>query len=452
MANYLTIILRNQFNLLYRCGYTMIPKSKFIPFNGEINKNTIDILFNAFKNETPFDYEEEYLILELNKKNIDFLNVELIVTDILKIYPLSERAKQTIESRLDQRIRLEPPLFEDVLSLIEIRDQKHQIKWGINALGHLCEIDAETIQNIKQSIGEQNILDGLENRNSGIKSDEIFKENYWQHLLSYDRYEYYPNTTLGYFFDAGQIYAQSVGKKTFEGSGVHSYLVNLEQTNPNLNILEILELFENDEEPRAFVSKNTAKGVKQYLVTVLFLKLKDEIRKKDSIKETVLLKRLDFFHSDILKDSFDFSVVLLGAFFGLKEFYDEYYNCLDLKFYKDPKEIAKNIIEETKIIDPEEIANKIDGSATLGDKSTSLASKAKSNEENCIDIISDIFLNETTMELRDIVKIIKQRSTMKKVDQKYLKSIIDKMNGIEIKTEKKIKIAYSKTISPELFE
>jgi len=37
MKQFLSIVLRNQFNLFYRFGYTFIPKSQLVEFDGNIN-------------------------------------------------------------------------------------------------------------------------------------------------------------------------------------------------------------------------------------------------------------------------------------------------------------------------------------------------------------------------------------------------------------------------------
>ena len=68
MKQFLGIVLRNQFNLFYRFGYTFIPKSQLVEFDGNINNETRESIIKQFKTVTPFEYDEEYLILHLEKK------------------------------------------------------------------------------------------------------------------------------------------------------------------------------------------------------------------------------------------------------------------------------------------------------------------------------------------------------------------------------------------------
>jgi hypothetical protein len=72
--------------------------------------------------------------------------------------------------------------------------------------------------------------------------------------------------------------------------------------------------------------------------------LRDEIRKSDDIAQTKLLKNLDFLKT--FNDSFNYAVILLGAFFGFRKFYDIYYEVLNLRFYKDFKTTQMQPIKE----------------------------------------------------------------------------------------------------------
>ena len=62
-------------------------------------------------------------------------------------------------------------------------------------------------------------------RVNGIKSAD-FTEDFFNHLLAYDRYEFFPNTDLGFFYDVGEIFAHSKGAPSFKGSGLYNYLEN----------------------------------------------------------------------------------------------------------------------------------------------------------------------------------------------------------------------------------
>src|SRR5690554_5931872 len=100
MKRFLSIVLREQFTFFYRAGYTFIPASELISFEGEIDDSVKEKVVEKFKTVTPFEYEEEYLILHLEKETSnegDFIQFD--IQSIIAIYPLSQQAKISIESK-----------------------------------------------------------------------------------------------------------------------------------------------------------------------------------------------------------------------------------------------------------------------------------------------------------------------------------------------------------------
>jgi hypothetical protein len=328
MDQYITIILRNQFNLFYRFGYTYIPGTFLIGFDGNISSVKREVV-ELFARMTPFEYDEEYLILHLKKepnRNDDLFNIQ----DIVAIYPLSQQAKISIESKIDPRIRLEVPVFKDILPEVESKIEKEEIKKAIDALWTICKIDGNAEDYIS-NIGIENIYKGLEHRKKGIHANNVGVANYWECLIAYDRYDYFPKSTLGYFYDAGQIFAYSKGQPRFEGSNIHSFLSSLSEQNNNLKMKNIIDLLEKDEQTQKYIAQLTEK---QYIVAPLFLTIKDEIRNTDDIYQTNFFKKSDSLKKEF-GDSFKYAVILLGSFFGFRKFYDRYYDSLNLRFYKN---------------------------------------------------------------------------------------------------------------------
>jgi hypothetical protein len=332
MKHFLSILLRNQFNLFYRFGYTYIPKCQLLEFDGVINESIKEDLIRLFSETTPFEWEEEYLIIHFDKSEVfegEVLNFQ--IQDIIKVYPLSAQAKSSIETKIDPRIKLERPVFENILPKVEQTIEKNELEKAIQALWNICGIEDDLNKYIS-NIGLDNIFKGLERRKKGTKSSQIKDGNYWEYVLAYDRFDYFPNSTLGYFFDAGQIFANTKGLPSFEGSVLHKFLQGLNSSKPEIKIKEIVKLLETTAEGEKYVSQTTVNEQLQYLITPLYLMLKDEIRKAEDIKTTNLFK-----HLNTLKEfgaSFNYAIILLGGFFGVKKFYDAYYDNLNLRFYK----------------------------------------------------------------------------------------------------------------------
>ncbi len=474
MKHFLSIILRNQFNLFYRFGYTVIPKAGLIEFGGIINAEVRQDITNHFKNVTPFEYDEEYLILHLEKPSINDSDnfIEFEIQELISIYPLSQQAKVSIESKIDQRIRLELPIFETELAAIETEIEKKEVRKAISALWKICNIEVP-IERYISEIGLHNIFSGLRYRLLGTKASKIQNGNYWEYLIAYDRFDYFPNSTLGYFYDAGQVFAYSKGHTTFEGSGMHKFVEKLNIENPTIKLLDIIKYLETDEQPRSYVSQTTTETIKQSIVTPLYLMLRDEIRKSEDVTQTKLFKNIDYLKG--LGDSFYYAVILLGAFFGFRKFYDPYYEVLNLRFYRDtqvqtkqaekeeqgksntmvldnnkpsalkqrkskPKQEEK--VEKPKIEQPQKINDQIEiqPEEKQTDISKSDTPYIQTNHQKelvsdfvveCQKIIEESLDGYKEIKLSDIVKIIKDK-TGNNVNIVVVKNIVKQLSGIEI--------------------
>lgn len=331
-TNYLTAIFRTQFNLFYRYGYTYIPFSQMVAFDGEVNDEAKAKIVELFKSITPFEYDEDYLILHLDTDGErDSSNLYFEIQNLVSVFPISQQAKISIESKIDQRIKLEQPIFESVLPQIERGILEKEIRKAIDALWLVCNLE-DGKDEILSAIGIENILQGMEFRKVGTKAFQIKRGSYWNYLMAYDRFDYFPNSILGYFYDAGQVFAYSKNHRTFEGSKLHKFLQEINSQNPNIKFTEVITLLEESERVKDYRSQTTINNIQQYFIAPLYLVLKDEIRNADHIDKTKLGK--DLRHLLDFGDNFKVAVILLGAFFGYKKFFDAYYDKLGLRFYK----------------------------------------------------------------------------------------------------------------------
>jgi hypothetical protein len=336
MKQILTIILRNQFNLFYRFGYTYIPKAFCIEFEDLTAESTRKSLLKLFSSITPFEYDEEYLILHLDTDRPPTDNIyHFDIQNVVAVYPFSQQAKVSIESRIDQRIKLENPVFENVLQSVDDEIVIEEQKKAIEALWHLCGF-TEQVSDYISKIDKENVSRGMTDRKNGIKANAISEGNYWEYLLAYDRYDYFPNSTLGYFYEAGQVFAYSKGLPTFVGSKVHECLEEINNREPNIQMNEIIKELEENEIAKDYISQTTDDSIKRYVVAPLFLLLRDEIRKADDMYQTSLFKNQDWLKQEF-GENFKYVIILLGAFFGFRKFYDAYYDSLNLRFYKNTK-------------------------------------------------------------------------------------------------------------------
>ena len=389
MTKFLAIINRYEFAQFYRFGYMYISTSELLHFTEISSNETKSNLVAHFKNITPFEYDEEYLIIHLCQE-IEKQNTiqKFLITDLKSIYPLSRQAKQSIQERIDTRIKLEEPIFESLIPAIISNIQNNEIEMSISALWTIFDLGGSS-ELIKHKIGVEHIFKGIEFRKEGIKSFQLQNENIWSILMAYDRYEYFPKSTLGYFFDAGQVFAYSK-QSNFENSKLYTLLKSIKEDSKTPIIISNLE---NSEQSKSYISNTHFEGLKFHIVAPLYLMLKDDLRTSDDLKQSKYFKESHLEYLKTFGDEFKAAVILLGSFFGYKKIYDLYYDKLNLSFFKNYKPIE--IIDNNKKIEIVEV---------------------KKEEEPIIvgEIISEITTNETIESEKN--KIIAQKETIEVVE------------------------------------
>ncbi|MBX0332962.1 hypothetical protein K3G39_06905 [Pontibacter sp. HSC-14F20] len=351
MNHYLAPVLRQQFNLYYRFGYTFIPNALLIPFDGVVGQTQVNEVLKFLLQVTPFEYDEEYVILHVQSEGEAIGgNIKFDIQQLTSVYPLSQQAKASIAQKIDQRITLGNPLFESSLAKVEDTIQKEETIKGIEALWSIfLENDTEKDKYITL-LDLDCILNALSLRSKGRKPSDLKDESYLAYLLTYERYGYFPKEGIGYFYDAGQIFAHSINKP-FEGGKLHSLLNQIYKERSTAGFDKVVSKIENEPLAAPYKSMNTVDGIRQYVLTPLFLLLKDHIRNADSFSA---VKDSNFFtHArENFNAEFKAAIILLGAFFKFKAFYDEYYNIVNLDIYQAQPllpPVIKESIKQTQV-------------------------------------------------------------------------------------------------------
>lgn len=322
MKTYLKIISKQEFTSLYRFG--KIPYSESILINSD---DASKLLYNAFKALPFFDGDEEYLVIKIDSSSISPENI--LITDVIEIIPLTRAAKKSFEIKFDNRIHFSDAIYEDIIqqveTYIEIQDKLEGGKSLVNLF----------LKNNKTGITEKIIEEAYVSRYKGLKSNQI-KADFYTHLLVYERYEFFPNTELGYFYDLGEVFAHFKERDTFKGSGFYNFLENNKALLKEKKLSEIIDFIEKSDEINSFKSLLTLDGIKLYLTGVFYLKYKEEVVTKDSVYQTTLPKIMQYIAKEkfYLQENTD-ALYLLGGFFGFKKFYDDYYDSLNLRIFKN---------------------------------------------------------------------------------------------------------------------
>lgn len=337
VENYL-IISKQEFVSLYRFGCIPLYLEKAISHTNDIDALNSEIL-RKLKQLPPFEGDEEYLVVGFSSitKNSEILNIY----DIQLIIPLTEAAKASYESKFDSRIKFTDAIFEEAAikhqAYTDIQDRKK----GVEAIFKML---LPQVSPPKKRLADIELA--YNTKIEGKRSNE-FSGDFFTHILVYDRYEPFPNTDLGYFYDIGEVLAHSQNKPTFKGSGYHTYLESKKSELRNQKLSDILKIINQSDESSAFKKKLTSENTQHDVSALLYLKFKDQLIDKESITETKIKESVEF---SLNKLNYNNEVVealyLLGSFFGFKKFYSDYYEVIDLNIFRPHKFHSVNTMEE----------------------------------------------------------------------------------------------------------
>ena len=346
MKNYSYYILSKQdFTALYRFGKLPL-KGEFLIKKDE-NIVTEENIFRKFLQLPFFQSDEEYLLFLVDEDKLE--NDFLRMSSLLEIYPLTRAAKSSYEMKFNKDLIFKEIPFVGLFDKLSLYFEKEERILAVETLPEilLSAMSYEKI-NLKTEIESFIYL-----KEKGKKSFD-FNSDYLTHLLMYDRYDPFPNTDLGYFYDAGEAFAHSNGLPSFKGSGFHSYLEEQKEKLRSEKLSAIISLIEAEQKnTSAFKEITTINGVKQYLAAVLFFKFKNEMNEYGKLSKSNIPKICTaLIEKKIYVNELALAVSLLGAFFGYQAFYDDYYAMSLLPVFR-VKQLA--IKEQGKVLSPSKL-------------------------------------------------------------------------------------------------
>ena len=420
--NYLYIISKQEFTSLYRFGQIPFRLDLIIDCNN-LSKSEIDNkLLNNFNSLAYFVGDEEYLMISL--KEYSNGNNKISIENVSEIIPMTKAAKSSLEMKFDNKLIFSEPRYEEVVHKFEQQIDIEERFSGAKAFCKLSKIN----EPFKKLIDDEVIINSYLFRLNGINLAN--NTAYYTQLLAYERYEFFPNNDLGFFYDAGEAFAHFKGLPTFVGSNFYNFLQINKEEYSNKSFIEIADYISNAEEIKAFRENLTNNKIKEYIVAALFQKFKTDLRERDTIIASETGKTI----LSIKKDKkyfpeLHYAIYLTGAFFGYKKFYDDFYSKIELDIFKMEIKISSKSIKkiEHSVTEIENI-----------DIDSTIESKTNSNE---IDIV-----------LESLFKIINNTSTGKiKVEKDTLKELQKlfkpKFNGKEATKQKIINFIKSEYLN-----
>lgn len=335
--NFLYIITKQEFTSLYRYGFIPLIQEKILELKG-LSENDIETdIIKSFMSLAFFVGDEEYLFVGFNQ--FPKSNNKLLINDVLEIIPLTNAARHSFQMKFDEKIVFSEARFEKVVNKVVEQIEIQERLNGAKAFWTLCKVQ----EPYNEFIDTDKIKEAYQNRINGFKSNN-FVGDYFVHTLVYERYEFFPNSDLGFLYDVGEIFAHSKQKPSFRGSGYHSFL---EQNKPNIenkNIVDLIVFVSNAPEIEKFTEQLTINGLRYYIVSTLFFKFKSDLQEKESIKGSETGKIIgNLRNNNQFLQELNFAIYLTGLFFGYKKFYDDLYELVGLHIFNTDTENSKKV-------------------------------------------------------------------------------------------------------------
>jgi len=233
--NNLYILTKQELTSLYRFGQIPIIINKVIEVDSISKESVEKKIFEIFMDLPYFVGDEEYLIIGFENKLINDLWLE--IENVTEIIPLTQAAKNSFQMKFDTKLDFKDARFENIIHKVEEAIDIQERFRGAKAFWNLCKVNTEYKPLLKNELIEI----AYNKRINVIKSNE-FTDDFFIHLLAYDRYEFFPNSELGYFYDIGEIFAHSKGKTSFTGSSFHSFLESNKQTLSGKSLVQIAQI------------------------------------------------------------------------------------------------------------------------------------------------------------------------------------------------------------------
>lgn len=326
--DYLYIITKQEFTSLYRFGFIPVIQEKILELKGLSEKEIETDIIKSFMSLPFFVGDEEYLFISFSE--FPSSDNKVLIENVLEIIPLTSAARHSYQMKFDKKIAFSQAKFEKIIYKVEEQIDIQERLNGAKAFWTLCKVQ----EPYKELIDSDKINEVYNYRINGLKSDD-FASDYFVHTLVYERYEFFPNSDLGFLYDVGEIFAHSKQKQSFRGSGYYKFLEQNKPIFENQNLLDLIGFVSKASEVEKLTEQLTINGLKHYIVAALFFKFKSDLQDKDSIKGSETGKIIRTLrNSNQFISELNTAIYLTGLFFGYEKFYDDLYALTGLHIFK----------------------------------------------------------------------------------------------------------------------
>lgn len=283
---------RNSFNYILKYNFLTISLNHIIDLSDEdIDENTkeiSDFIISEFDRVLPiFELDHEVLLLKVQKAKLEMNGrINLSFNSILKVYPLTEKAKNLLVGKLNQSLLISEPRFESIIEKVKLLRAVNNRQLLFNKLSKIFLIDKKPSASFSKNV-ELIVQKLLKNENAG--------KSYLANLLEYN---YSPNEissgNIEYFEKIG-IIAWIEAKSNSEGYTGSTYFRQCEKYKSKINdgdyakgfrtYLNIIKDFNIDfKESHLKMCKiinQDQDGIDMFKVSYYFLALKSRLNKNN---------------------------------------------------------------------------------------------------------------------------------------------------------------------------
>lgn len=263
------------------------------------------------------------------------------ISDLERLYPITERGSRLLESRLDDWIQLGPPLFEDAIEEQDLRRNRQQARAGGNALIELYDLE-EMAKSLINDEEKEEILDAVRAKVRG--GDFAEPESMLGAVVLYDRQDkpQFPSTSIGSVYDYFSIVRMWHRGKTDEEKRQELIENVLRPAQKELKQLgrkaPASQAVCSDALTECFQELETVSpldvGRCPPRAAVLFLDLRDQLRQSNSLDNTSVDEWEDVLRESGYGRELAFGLWMVGAFFNFSTFADEYYRATKPSFIR----------------------------------------------------------------------------------------------------------------------
>lgn len=337
--NYLILLRRADFIDLYKFGFLNVNKERIVPFDCSIQEieSKPELYDSIFAEINSFESSFAYLILHYEKKDGSRNPAMISIEEVQHIFPLNLEAKKEFESSFDEHIRIDNPIWDNAVNLIQKRQLFDSSMQGARNVFNIFKLEGlESCKSIIDDISVEEMLSDVYDNLRPIGEKPI-----WTYLMRYERHSYYPKDTLGFYMDIVHVVCNYMAKREVEDYEVESTAIyKILETYKGLNLKsnEINDRLRQDERAIVFLQKisDLVPEIDFICVAINYLVMRERFS-DEFIYDKDFVERC--------KASFGKSFILASYMLGIALTHDKTYSCLyesiPLPIYKSQAEMQR---------------------------------------------------------------------------------------------------------------